>query len=90
MQAVEGKYAWASPLEENVLGYGCKRFALSTVKKAVKKMHINKENAFSGETTKFVTPDKTNSIPKSEIAVMEEEVLAAYKAAKNLNDIVDK
>ena len=86
VQAVEGKYAWASPLEENVLGYGCKRFALSTVTKAVKAMHVNKENAFSDEATKFVTPDKRISVLKSDLTVLEEEVLAAYKAAKKLKD----
>ena len=30
VQTVHDKYAWACPLEENVLGYGCKRFSLSS------------------------------------------------------------
>ena len=86
VQAVHGKYAWASPMDENVLGYGCKRFALSTVKKAVKSMHDKKENAFSDEPPKFFTPDRIAPIPKSDLVPLEEEVLCEYKTAKKLKE----
>merc|ERR1712096_538996 len=35
VQAMSLTHAWVCPMEENILGYGCKRVALSTVQKAV-------------------------------------------------------